>query len=140
MASLKTTNIYLAIQIESDRSHIEDQLVLDGADVSCFASAHELWQHFQVRPVRFVITDRRFEGDFDGMELVRKIRKDHQTPYVYVLMRSVMGQLKGIKDGLNLGIDDYLILPHNPFQIRSRVLVGMRWLSYIASITGTPKA
>lgn len=136
MANLKTTKIYLAIQKDAHRSHIEDQLVLDGTSVSCFASASELWQHFQVRPVRFVITDRRFAEDFDGMELVRKIRKDYPRPYVYVMMRSAMGQIAEIKEGLNLGVDDYLIIPHNPFQIRSRVLVGMRWITYIDSITG----
>jgi DNA-binding response OmpR family regulator len=55
---------------------------------------------------------------------------------VYVLIRSAMSQLEDIREGLNLGVDDYLIFPHNPFQIRSRVLVGMRWLTYIDSITG----
>jgi len=126
------------MQKAPDRSQLEDLLVLDGANISCFASASDLWRSFQVNPVRFVITDRRFEGDFDGMELVRKIRNDHPMPYVYVLMRSVMGQLQEIREGLNLGVDDYLVIPYNPFQIRSRVLVGMRWLSYIDSITGTP--
>jgi DNA-binding response OmpR family regulator len=135
MASLATTNIYLAIRKEDDRSHIEDQLVLDGADVSTFGSATSLWEHFQQRPARMVITDRKFGDDFDGMELVRKIRKHYQLPYIYVLMRSAMGQLAEIKAGLDAGVDDYLIRPHNPFQIRSRVLVGMRWLSYIDSIT-----
>jgi DNA-binding NtrC family response regulator len=75
MASLANTNIYLAIRNTEDRSQIEDHLVLDGADVSSFASARELWSRFQTRPVRFVITDRRFGADFDGMELVRRIRK-----------------------------------------------------------------
>jgi len=70
------------------------------------------------------------------MELVRKIRANFQIPYVYVLMRSFMSQIDDIREGLNLGIDDYLVIPHNPFQIRSRVLVGMRWLTYIDSITG----
>jgi hypothetical protein len=32
-------------------------------------------------------------------------------------------------------VDDYLVYPHNSFQIRSRVLVGLRWLTYIDSIT-----
>ena len=137
MASLQTTNIYLAIQNDSARSALENQLILDGANVSSFASAQELWKNFQARPVRFVVTDRRFEGDFDGMGLVRKIREDHPTPYVYVLMRSVMGQLAEIKEGLNHGVDDYLIIPYNPFQIRSRVLVGMRWLTYIDSLTNS---
>ena len=135
MASLATTKIYLAIRKEDDRFHIEDQLVLDGADVSTFGSAKNLWEHFQQRPARLIITDRKFGDDFDGMELVRKIRKHYQLPYVYVLMRSAMGQLDEIKTGLDAGMDDYLIKPHNPFQIRSRALVAMRWLTYIDSIT-----
>ena len=135
MASLKTTSIYLAVRNSDDRSHIEDQLVLDGADVSTFASAGELWERFQERPARLVITDRRFGDDFDGLELVGRIRKHYQLPYIYVLMRSMMSQLDEIRSGLEAGIDDYLIKPHNPFQIRSRVMVAMRWLTYIDSIT-----
>jgi DNA-binding response OmpR family regulator len=140
MANLETTNIYLAIRKDDERSHIEDQLVLDGANVSCFGSAADLWEHFQTRPARFVITDRRFGDDFDGMELVRQIRKHYQLPYVYVLMRSRLGQLKEIKDGLAAGVDDYLVYsPNDSFQIRSRALVGMRWISYIDSITWKTK-
>jgi DNA-binding response OmpR family regulator len=139
MASLATTDIYLAIRKADERSHIEDQLVLDGVDVSCFASASDLWHHFQTRPVRFVITDRRFGEDFDGMELVRQLRENYQLPYVYVIIRSRLCQLKEIKEGLAAGVDDYLVYPHNNFQIRSRVLVGMRWLSYIDSITWKSK-
>jgi two-component system chemotaxis response regulator CheY len=63
------------------------------------------------------------------MELVRKIRKHYQLPYIYVLMRSAMSQLDEIRAGLEAGVDDYLVKPHNPFQIRSRVLVAMRWLT-----------
>jgi hypothetical protein len=43
------TGVYLAILKSDERSRFEDQLVLDGADVSCFASASDLWQHFQSR-------------------------------------------------------------------------------------------
>jgi DNA-binding response OmpR family regulator len=136
MASIEKTSIYLAIRNAEERSHIEDQLVLDGANISAFPSAQELWKHFQVRPARLVITDRQFDGEFGGMDLVREVRSHYQLPYVYLLMRSRMGQLKEIKEGLESGVDDYLIFPHNPFQIRSRALVGMRWLTYIDSLTG----
>jgi DNA-binding response OmpR family regulator len=135
MATFEKTPVYLAIRDASERSHIEDQLVLDGVSVSTFATAKELWAHFQNRPARFVITDRRFDGDFGGMDLIRQIRQHYDLPYVYVLMRSRMGQLKEIKEGLTQGVDDYLVFPHNPFQVRSRVLVGMRWLTYIDTIT-----
>jgi len=135
MASLTTTRIYLAVQNREDRSHIEDSLVLDHADVSSFASARSLWERFQERSARFVITDRRFGDEFDGLEMVRRIRKDFMLPYVYVLMRSTMDRLKEIQEGLDAGVDGYLVKPHNPVQIRSQVLVGMRWLTYLDSIT-----
>lgn len=112
--------------------------------MSTFSSASDLWERFQARPARLVITDRRFGDDFDGLELVRKIRKHYQLPYIYAMMRSVGSQLEEIREGLTAGVDDYLVKPHNPFQIRSRALVAMRWLTYIDSITlkrsGTAKA
>lgn len=135
MANIASTNVYLAIRDADERSQIEDQLVLDGVDVSGFSSAADLWTRFQARPARFVITDRRFNKEFDGLELVRQIRGNYQLPYVYVLMRSRLAQLRDIKEGLAAGVDDYLIFPHNNFQIRSRILVGLRWLTYIDSLT-----
>jgi DNA-binding response OmpR family regulator len=129
MASLTTTNIYLAVRDADEQSHIEDQLVLDGADVSTFDSAEQLWERFQQRPARLVITDRRFNEGMDGLELVAGIRKHFQLPYIYVMMRSVRSELEEVREGLAAGVDDYLIKPHNPFQIRSRVMVAMRWLT-----------
>jgi DNA-binding response OmpR family regulator len=127
--------IYIAIRKWEDRSHFEDELVLEDVNVSCFPSAQELWESFRAHPSRFVITDRRFGDHFDGLQLVRMIRLNAQLPYVYILMRSVMAGLEDIKQGLDLGVDDYLVRPHNPFEIRARVLVGLRWLGYIDSIT-----
>ncbi len=135
MASLSSIKIYIAIRNQDERSQIEDHLVLDGAGVCAFKNARELWECFQQRPVRFIITDRRFGSDFDGLTLARNIRKNFSLPYIYVLVRAGMGQMKEIQEGLSAGVDDYLIKPHNPFQIRSRVLVGMRWLTYIDSVT-----
>jgi DNA-binding response OmpR family regulator len=110
-------------------------LVLNGAIVSTFSSAKDFWDRFQNRPARMVITDRKFDDDFGGKDLVRLICQNYKQPYVYLLILSRMGQLKETKVGFALGVDDYLLFPHNPFQIRSRVLVAMRWLSYIDSVT-----
>ena len=92
---------------------------------------------FQEHPVRFIITDRRFGSSFDGLTLARNIRKSFSLPYIYILMRSTMEQTKEIQVGLSAGVDDYLIKSPTPLQIRSRVLVGMRWLTYIDSVTGS---
>ncbi|HTX21193.1 MAG TPA: response regulator [Candidatus Aquilonibacter sp.] len=139
MASLSSIHIYIAIRNENERSQMEDQLVLDGANVSSFKSAQELWKCFQERPVRFIISDRKFGGEFDGLALTREIRKNFRLPYIYILVRTAMGQVKEIREGLATGVDDYLVKPHNPYQIRSRVLVGMRWLTYIDSLTVNTK-
>lgn len=140
MASLSSIHIYLALRNQAERSDIEDHLVLDGGYVSSFKSARELWECFQNRPVRFVITDRRFGDDFTGIDLAREIRKNFSLPYVYVLMRASMGQVKEIQEGLAAGVDDYMVKPHNSFQIRSRVLVGFRWLTYIDSLTNVQQS
>ena len=45
-----------------------------------------------------------------------------------------MGRVSEIKEALAASVDDYIVRPANRFQIRSRVLVGMRWLNYIDSL------
>lgn len=134
MANFSSTPIYIAIRNQDERSRMEDQLVLDGVNVSTFKNAEDLWNAFQISQARFIITDRKFGTDFDGIELTRQIRKNFGLPYVYILMRGAMGQIKDIQEGLSAGVDDYLIKPHNLFQIRSRVLVGMRWLTHMDSV------
>ena len=130
----KDVHIYSAIRNREDRSRTEDLLVLDGFDVSSFSFASELWERFRIRPARFVITDRRFGEEMSGLDLARSIRKHHVLPYVYILMFSQLNSLSEIEEALLAGVDDYIIKPPNRFQIRSRVLVGLRWLSYVDSI------
>ncbi len=134
MVSTDNLHIYLATTKPDDASHLEDSLVLDGFDVSTFPSASALWDAFQKKPARFIITDRRFPDKFSGLDLAEKVRKHYMLPYVYIVVLSGMNRLKEIKEGLAVGVDDYLIKPHNPFQLRSRILGGMRWRNYSDSL------
>jgi len=135
MITAQNLHIYLAARSSETRSHVENQLVLDGFEVSLFTSARALWSKFQDKPTRFVITDQNFDDNFDSLELARQIRLNFLIPYVYMIMSSAGNSLKEIKEGLDVGVDDYLIKPHNPFQLRSRILVGLRWLNYIDSLS-----
>ncbi|MBI4326664.1 MAG: response regulator [Chloroflexi bacterium] len=134
MVNAVNVKLYLAVKGREERSHMEDVLVLDGFNVRTFGTAKELWTAFQQTPARIVMTERRFAGGFTGLDLVVNIRKHHLTPYVYAVVLSTMNSLKQIKEALAVGVDDYLVRPHNPFQLRSRALVGMRWLNYIDSL------
>lgn len=126
--------IYLAIRKQEDCSHMVDTLVLDGFNVASFPSAELLWDTFKIRPARIVISDRRFGEGWSGLELAHAIRRDFLTPYCYIALRSTLNHLEEIEEGLAVGADDYLIKPHNPVELRSRVLVGLRWLAYIDSL------
>lgn len=132
--SAKNLHIYTAIKQKEDRSAIEDTLVLDGFDVSSFGSPDELWAAFEERPARMIIIDRKFGATLEGLKLVRKLRAKYQLPYVFVVMLSRGSKLAEIEEGIAAGVDDYLIKPHNPFQLRSRIMVGIRWLRYIDSL------
>ncbi len=132
--SMKNLRIYTAIKRKEDRSAIEDTLVLDGFDISSFPTADLLWEALEAKPARIVITDRKFGKEMEGLKLVQKIRAKFQLPHIFIIMLSSGSRLPEIEQGLAAGVDDYLIKPHNPFQIRSRIMVGLRWLNYIDSL------
>jgi len=130
----KQIRIYLAAKRPDDRSHWADSMILDNFNVSAFASAGELWDCFQLRPARIVMTERRFETGQSGLELVWHLRKLQPWPYVYTVVISSMHRVEEIEQGLEAGVDDYLLKPFNPVQLRARALVGLRWLSYLDSL------
>jgi DNA-binding response OmpR family regulator len=136
----KEIQIYIAAKRQDDRSHLVDSMIVDGFDVTAFASADDLWQRFQVRPARIVVTERRFEFGPSGLELVGRIRKQQPWPYVYVMVMSSMNRMEEIEQGLEAGVDDYLLKPFNPIQLRARALVALRWLSYLDSLVQEPSA
>jgi PleD family two-component response regulator len=134
MVNADTLKLYLAVKKREDCSKMEDTLVLDGFNIRTFATAADLWEAFQQTPARLIISERRFADGFTGLHLVSNIRKHHLMPYVYTVVLSTMANLKEMKEALAVGVDDYLVRPHNQFQLRSRTLVGMRWLNYIDSL------
>ena len=126
--------IYLAVKSPRDRSNFADLLVLDGFNTSMFPTEGALWESFRIRPVRFVVMERRFPEGLDGLSLVQNIREKFLMPYCYVIMMSDMNSLGEIREVLDTGVDDYLSRPITPVQLRTRIVVGLRWLAYIDSL------
>ena len=130
----KEIRIYIAAKRPDDRAHLTDSMIVDGFNVTSFASADELWNCQQSRPARIVVTERRFDYGISGLELVARIRSHHPWPYVYVVVMSSMNTIEEIEHGLEAGVDDYLLKPFNPVQLRARALVALRWLCYLDSL------
>jgi len=141
MVESKNVRIYLAVKSRDERSRMEDTLVLDGFDIGTFESASALWERFEQSPARLIITERFFPDGFTGVQLARQVRQNYRLPYNYIVLSSTMNKLKEISEALEQGVDDYLIRPAHQFQLRSRILVAIRWLNYIDSLydSASPK-
>lgn len=76
-------------------------------------------------PPLLAILDWMMPG-YDGIELCRKIREDHQLDSVYIILLTAKGQKEDIVKGLEAGANDYIIKPFYPEELRVQVEVDQR--------------
>jgi sigma-B regulation protein RsbU (phosphoserine phosphatase) len=62
----------------------------------------------------------------DGVEVCRRVREKHASPYIYLLLLTAKSQKDEIAAGLDAGADDYVIKPFDPEELRARLKVGQR--------------
>jgi len=130
--------ICLAVGDSLLSSRLELTLSEAGYQVLTFTSAKQLWESFPTRRPRFIITERLFSDGFTALNLCRLVRRDYLLPYVYIYVISRRHEMGEIKEALEAGANDYSVKPVSSVQICARVLVGLRWLAYIDSITTPP--
>jgi putative two-component system response regulator len=82
---------------------------------------------FMAQDFELVITDWMMPK-MDGMELVRRIRSGgSDRPYVYTILLTSRGEKEDVVKGLSeVGVDDYVIKPFEPDELRARLSVGER--------------
>jgi len=76
-------------------------------------------------PVQLAIVDWMMPR-MDGLELCRRIRAQHNEPYVYVLLLTARSQRDDVIQGLEAGADDYLTKPVHHGELAVRVKTGRR--------------
>jgi len=84
-------------------------------------------EKFLDQDVELVITDWMMP-EMDGMELVRRIRSGGKDkPYVYTILLTSRGEKEDVVKGLSeVGVDDYVVKPFEPDELRARLSVGER--------------
>lgn len=120
--------VAIAIRDPLESSHVEWVLSQDGYEVIPFDSASRLWKTFPYQRPRIVVTDRKFNSEFNGLDLCRRIREEYPSPYVYLIVLSHMNHVPEIEACLENGANDYVIKPYSPLHLRSHLLVARRWL------------
>lgn len=97
---------------------------LDAAGFSC-RQVHDgdaAWAEFRNAPPSLVVLDLMLPG-IDGLELTRRIRKDHDVPILMLTARTAEGD-KVL--GLEIGADDYLTKPFSTRELVARVRALLR--------------
>ena len=97
---------------------------LDAAGFSC-RQVHDgdaAWREFQKSPPSLVVLDLMLPG-IDGLELTRRIRRDHDVPILMLTARTTEGD-KVL--GLEVGADDYLTKPFSTRELVARVRALLR--------------
>lgn len=77
--------------------------------------------------ISLVITDWEMPV-MNGTELIRAIRKEITSHYVYIIMLTAKGGRSEIVEGLEAGADDFIVKPFNPQELKVRVANGERIL------------
>src|SRR5579863_2832234 len=66
--------------------------------------------------------------EIDGPGVCREVRKDHERPYVHIILLTSRVSKQDVVAGLEAGADDYLTKPWDPAELVARLRVGQRIL------------
>lgn len=109
----------LIIEDETSLCHsIAEGLRMDGYEADCCSDGLEALELCEVEHYDLILLDLNLPG-MDGMEVLRRLRKeDEKTP---VLILSARGQIRDKVEGLDAGANDYLTKPFHFEELEARV-------------------
>jgi len=100
-----------------------------GFDVVVAHDGNAAWECLSGSPPpSLAIIDWEMPG-VDGLELCRRLRADPARAHLYLLLLTARSRLDDVVEGLEAGVDDYLVKPVNLSELRVRLHVGVRVVS-----------
>ena len=107
------------------RKLVNQSLSKDHYPVLFAKNGYDALAVFVERRPALVITDWTMP-DITGPDLCRRIRREFQDYYVYVILLTSNTDKEQVIEGLAAGADDYLTKPFHPGELLARVGVGRR--------------
>ncbi len=107
---------------ETIREVLRYELGKTGFDVTIHKNGVDCWAHLQEAGdlPELVILDRMMPG-LDGVQVVRRIRDDESMTDLPIIMLTSRGREEDVVSGFDAGVDDYVIKPFSPNELRSRI-------------------
>lgn len=110
------------------RRVLEAHLAKWGYEMVITRNGQEAWEAMQREDSpKLAILDWMMPS-MDGVELVRRLREQPRSYYIYVIMLTAKGLKEDIIAGLDAGADDYLTKPFNVHELQARLRTGKRIL------------
>jgi len=100
-----------------------------GYEVVAAENGKEAWELFRHARFRLVISDVLMP-ELDGLELCRRIRIHKQSGYTYVIIITALIGKKDYLEGMEAGADDFVTKPFDPDELRARLRVAERIISF----------
>jgi CheY-like chemotaxis protein len=83
------------------------------------------WDIFQKHSPEIIISDWMMP-EMDGIELCRRVRARHESPYTYFILLTTLSEKKDFYMATQVGVDDYLTKPLDRDQLEARLLSASR--------------
>ena len=115
------------------------QLVLESAlkslghTVTLVADGMAAWLAFQAQPARVIVSDWRMPR-MDGLELCRRVRAQPGDYVYFILLTNLSATGDNLEVAMAAGIDDFLTKPVNVQELRVRLHVADRILTYATQV------
>jgi two-component system cell cycle response regulator len=100
-----------------------------GYEVVTTENGNKAWETFRRGRFRLVISDVLMP-ELDGLELCRRIRKHNRSKYTYVIIITALIGKKDYLEGMEAGADDFVTKPFDPDELKARLRVAERILSF----------
>jgi CheY-like chemotaxis protein len=110
-----------------------------GHQVVPASNGREAWDAFRKRPFRLVISDVLMP-EVDGFELCRRIRNYKQSRYTYIIIITALIGKKDYLEGMEAGADDFVTKPFDLDELKARLRVAERILSFQEQIASATQA
>ena len=117
--------IVVAEDVAVTRRLLQSTLGELGHDVIAVTDGAEAWDAWQRERSPLLVLDWLMP-ELDGVELTRRVRRTAAGRDTFVLMVTVRAEADDLDVALAAGVDDYIVKPVTPEQVRARVTIAER--------------
>jgi two-component system, cell cycle response regulator len=120
--------ILIADDDAMSRRLLEKTLEREGYDVTAVGNGRVALQHLCLPDgPRLALLDWMMP-EMDGPSVCLGVRRQHERPYVHIILITSRRSKEDVVEGLQAGADDYLTKPWDPAELTARLRVGQRIL------------